>query len=440
MSLHRPAMLHSQSTTFQTNAPAGQSFTASSYLRRALDASPEIQQARQAFESSRHQWLSSVYSAALPTLSFTGTSYPYGHNPLNSYRFSSLRLNRSDMGFTTTASWNIFNSFQDYLTARSARLAKDSSQFSLQAVLQNRALEALGAFYDLSLKENLLSVTRQNLTAQKEQYDLSLDLYRNGLKSLADLLKSETDWRSAQLRMASAQADYKNSLVRFNLLLDRPLLQPAALETELAPGTTALPSIDADLDRALVLRPEVRKAQADLERGETVLKQSIRGNLLPSLTLTATWNREDPATYNQPGFALSAPNPNRQLFLGLSLPIDFNFFSQTHDVLASRADLRKTSAALSQAAREASRELHEAFIGLEQAIEEYHVSTLKETIAHRALRLVNEQYRQGSADAIRLAQAQLDYLEARVQKSRALRDIFMLRLEYKVATGEPLWQ
>jgi outer membrane protein TolC len=88
--------------------------------------------------------------------------------------------------------------------------------------------------------------------------------------------------------------------------------------------------------------------------------------------------------------------------------------------------------------RQTRSEVHAAFIVLESALAAYRIASLKEDIARRSFELVNEQYRQNSADVIRLAQAQLDYLNARTERARALFGALLSRYQYRLAAGEPL--
>ena len=73
-------------------------------------------------------------------------------------------------------------------------------------------------------------------------------------------------------------------------------------------------------------------------------------------------------------------------------------------------------------------------------MDSYTLAVAKERIAKRSLDLVSSQYQQGSADAIRMNQAQGDYLDARVQSVLTLHDIFIDRAQYKRAVGDPLWR
>ena len=415
------------------------SWTAQDYLQAVLATAPDVAESRESYNIARRQWLSQIGSAALPTVSFTALDYPWGYNPINGYAFNSWRLNRDDMSFNTTFNWNVFNSFKDYESVKFASWSKESALQSWNAARQSRALAALAAFYDLHLKEQVLEENRQNLAAEDEQYRVTKDLYHHGLKSLADLLKSETDLRSSELGVASAEADRLTSLMKFNVLLDQSPDAPAALVAEASPASTEAPPVKQDLGRALGSRPEALKAQADLSRAQTAFVQSIQNNL-PTFAANATWNRDDQASFGVPSSSLGIRNPNYYVGLSLTLPLGFNLFSQTQNVLASKADKRRLAQVLRDVDRQVVQDVYSAFIQLDAALKAYRIATLKEDIAKRSLDLVVEQYRQSTADAIRLSQAQLDYLNARVQRSQALHDASINRAQYRLAIGEPLWK
>lgn len=413
-------------------------FTIAAYTQMAIEISPEVRSAREGYNTADAAYKAQFSAMTLPTLSFTGSAYPYGYNPANSYRFQTWRLNRSDMSFNTTLNMNLFNSFQDLQRVRSAARARETSERSLRAASQDRAFQAIADFYQLNAKAQLLEVARANLQAQNDQYKQALDLYRNGMLSQADVLKSETDWRSSQLRLVAAEADRKRALADFNILIDRPGLEPALLSVELAPGATDLPRVEGDLAKAVLRRPEVLRARSELERANVAAEQALQG-VLPALRVDATWNRNDTATYGLPNSSLGIRNPNYYGAVALSLPFNFNLFTQAYAYVGARSDRRRAEEGLSAALRQVRQDIYGAYISLEQATLSYGVSAQKEDIARRTFELVSGQYRQGAADAIRMNQAQTDYLNAQVERTLALHDIFINRAQYKRAAGEPLW-
>ncbi len=417
-------------------ARAADGLTVSSYTAAALESAPEVRSAEDAYKAADAALKGQAAAMLLPTLAFTYSQYPYGHNPLDSYRYEHGRFAPRNAQAAATANWNLFNNFEDLQKTRAAAMARRAARSALTAAKQDRAFAAITAFYDLDSKTELLGVAQQNLKDQKQQYDQSLDLYKHGMKSLADLLKSETDWRSSQLRLIAAEADRKSSLVAFNALIDRGALEEAALTVNLQAGATDLPLVGVDFVRALELRPEVTKAREELERARVALQQAVEG-ILPRFKVDATWNRTRYAAF--PGAGSTNPNPNYYVGLALTLPIGFNGFTQGWTISAARAEKRRAEEARRAAERTVKSEVYGAFISMEKVSQSYSIALLKEEIAAKSLELVGRQYQQGSADAIRMNQAQNDYLNARVERALALHDIFIDRARYRRAVGDPLW-
>ncbi len=413
-------------------------FTVSSFTAAALDDSPEVRSAYEAYSGAQAAYKSAVAAMILPTAAFSAQAYPYGENPANGYKFQAWRLNHDDVAVNTTLNLNIFNSFQDVERVRSAKLSLESAERAYFAARQDRALAAIQAFYDLDTKLELSEVARENLKAQEEQYNQSVDLYNNGMKSLADLLKSETDWRSSQLRLLDAQADEQRSRVTFNTLIERPGFAPETLTVDLKTGATTLPELDGDLAKALAGRPEVVRARADLKRAQVAVEQAVQG-LLPTVRFDATWNHEEQATFGVSAASLGIPDPNYYVGLSVSLPGGFNVFSQVYGLAQAKAQRNEAQSALVSAERQARGEVYGAYISLQRDTQAYELALQKEDIARRTLDIVSGQYREGTADAIRMNQAQNDFLNARVEETLALHSIFTDRAQYKRAVGEPLW-
>lgn len=413
---------------------AAEGLTVSSYTAAALAAAPEVRSAEDAYLAADAALKGQAAAMLLPTLGFAYTQYPYGHDPLRGYRYEHGRFAPRLGQAVTTANLNLFNGFEDLEKTRAAAFARRAAKGAWTAARQDRAFAAISAYYDLDSKTELLGVARQNLADQKVQYEQSLDLYRHGMKSLADLLKSETDWRSSELRLAAADSERKKALVEFNALLDRGALDDAELSVNLQAGATALPLVGDDFARALEQRPEVVRARDELARARVAVEQALQG-ALPNLKVDATWTR----TRYAEGSGTSAPNPAHFVGVALTLPIGFNGFTQAMAVAAARAEKRRAAAAVAAAERTVKSELYNAWINLERVTKSYAFALLKEEISAKALELVGRQYQQGAADAIRMNQAQNDYLNARVERALALHDIFIDRARYKRAAGDPLW-
>ncbi|MBI5630012.1 MAG: TolC family protein [Elusimicrobia bacterium] len=413
------------------------SFTQESYLRLALENSPELRSAEAAAEAASAKWKEAVGDAWLPALSAEAQAAPWGKNPLHSDRFSSWRLNGSDVKYDASLSLNLFNSFLDSRKIRQAALSRDLSRARLDEVRQDRALQAVKAYLDLALKQGLKEVADSDLEAQKAQYLLTQDLYKNGMKSKSDLLKSETDWRSSELRAFAAEAERRKSLYRFNVLISRDPEEPSRLES-LVPPEPLSGEFPASARKAVLERPEMRQAELALAQARTSAASALQ-KLFPTLSAAAHWSAAKAATFGDPSLGTGRSRPNYYLGVSLSLPAGFNGFSQWQERASAAAELRKSREDREALVRRVREEVYVARINFDLALNSFRLGRQRQDIARDNLELVTQQYRQGSADVIRLAQARQDYLQSRVELERLLHDSRLGWIQYRQAVGEPLW-
>ncbi|HVE13116.1 MAG TPA: TolC family protein [Elusimicrobiota bacterium] len=409
------------------------------YVAAVLAVSPEASQARSALVSADAQWKSDLADSVLPQLSATANAYPYGQNPLNGYQFNSWRINRRDAALNSGLSWNLFNSFADYLKVRSSHLSREIARKEVENVLQGEALKAVRAYYDLLLQSKLVEVSQETLKAQQAQYQLTLELYRHGAKSLADTLKMETDLRSSELALEGAQADRRQALFHFNTLAGRDAEQEADLIERIAVEAADRVPLDSGMRQALRDRPEMVKTRLEEERSHASKLQAWQGSL-PSLTFGFQWNYQESATFGLPASSFGIANPNHQFSLALSLPVGLNGVSQYQRVRGAKAQEQGAHSATRALTRSVKEEVFSAYNQLIRSRRTYEIAMRKRQISGQSLNLVLQQYRQGGADVIRLSQAQLDYVNAQVERMRAFHDAKIGLADYRRAVGEALWR
>jgi outer membrane protein len=417
--------------------PSTSALDASDYLRRVLAASPDVKSAEEALRAAEDNFNGQVAEMVLPTLSYSALKYPYGDDPNLDYAFHGLRLNGSNIETNTTLGWNLFNGFQDWTNMRIKQEARESARHAFDGARQTAAWTALQAFYALSAQARLRDVAREDLRAQVDQYQETQGLYKDGLKSLADLYKSETEWHESQIRLVQAEAAYKGALQPFNELINRPPWEERALDASLESGATDLPTLEDDAAQLAQRRPEILGARRDEQGAEYSERLALLG-LLPTLNVGAFWNRED-SYAGVPSGTLGIPNPNRYLAVTASLPVSFNGFSQGYAYAAARAARRQARDKVDAAVRQAREDLYAAWIALESAGKVYALAVREVEIAEEGLKIVEAQYRQGSADALRMAQARTDLLTARQQRENAVQNINVGRAQYRRAAGIHLW-
>jgi outer membrane protein TolC len=410
---------------------------AGDYVSLALAASPSVNSAAESLRAAEDAFNGQVAEMTLPTLTFSASKYPYGDDPNLGYAFHGLSLNASNSTSNTVLNWNVFNGFQDWTSMRSKQEARESARHAYDQARQTASFAALQAFYALSGAARLREVARDDLRAQVDQYHETQGLYKDGLKSLADLFKSETEWHESQIRLVGAEAAYKAALQPFNELINHPPWEEHALDAALEAGATELPSLEEDAALLPQRRPEILAAL----RGEKAAEYNERLSLLqalPTLSINATWTRSDTTIDGLSSASFGIPNPNRQIGATLSIT-NFNVFSQLYSYAAARATRRQAQDAVDAAVRAAREDLYSSWISLESAAKVYVLAVREADIAEQGLEIVEAQYRQGSADALRMAQARTDLLTARQQVETNIQNINLYRAQYRRAAGITLW-
>lgn len=208
---------------------AAQKISRADFIRQALDADPDLAQALESQEQARFKRNAAV-GAWLPALSASADTNVYGHNPSQGYARDDGRFSWDRAGAKTSLSLNLFNSFKDWRGYNLARADWAASERRWTGEKLTAYLRAVEHYEDLRLSQALLGVAGDNSKISQDRLAVVRRLYEGGLRSLADLKKSETDAGKAELDLLRAESQAQLVLARFNLALRRPMEEAAQLE------------------------------------------------------------------------------------------------------------------------------------------------------------------------------------------------------------------
>lgn len=123
------------------------------------------------------------------------------------------------------------------------------------------------AYFDLYAVQLSMSITRAEEDVLKEIETIAESRYATGAASQQDVLKAQTETTMLKQQLLDLEQQEATAKAKLNLLLDRPAdsplglaVSPPVLETEVDTGRL--------FDQAEKGRPEIRRAQMDIERNE----------------------------------------------------------------------------------------------------------------------------------------------------------------------------
>lgn len=415
-----------------------ETITRQDYVRRFLEADPDLLSARQGLITARRKRDLSL-SQWLPSAAASASTNVYGHDPNAGYardegRFAFDRFHKS-----ASLSLNVFNSFKDFYSYAGARADLNAAERNLEESLQTAVLNASELYETLRLRRELLRVAEENYKINQDRLDLTRRQYQGGFKSLSDLRKSETDAGTSELNLLEAQAASRLALARFNLAVQRPIEESVELASQEEPGAAPLIVLSDALAIAQKNRPEMLEAEARLRSSKWSLRQRAQG-FFPTLSADLKWNWSEAATYGAPRIPPSHPNPNYQGTLSLSLPFGYNVWSQWQEYAAVKAAFTQAELAFEKIRRRVEEEVFERALAVERLEKAVKIARQKMKNAKENYDLLLTRYRQGSASVLELAEGQRDASQAEVQYLESLRDYSLGLIRIRAAVGEKIWE
>lgn len=417
-------------TALTPTANTAQQFTTETYIAALLEASPRLKQLTNTLKANKNAYQNAFTNAFLPTFSF-GASADKTYT--RERRFSSWNdLNHAESSARAQGNWNLFNSGKDALAYKSASLDWQIAQIQFEDGVQNLVLEAVQTYYNLLLSKKLLKVYQDDLQVAQTQYDQDKTLYENGLKTRSDLLSSETNWRSSQLSLFSAQNDYENALKNFNIALNRPVQSPAELDDHISEEMPKMLTLDADLTSALAHRYDARTRRLLLRQSD--VSQTLENlNTLPLVfvDLFAStgrgFNSHELWEYN---YGISA---------GISFDIGFFYL----DKYRTRQNIRLSNDNAHLEYEQFLRSLRDSVVEARNALllkmRSLEISKLRLQAAEQKFEATQLKYKNGLMSATDLTVARQEMISAQVSYATLLCELTISRLRYRYALGEQIY-
>ena len=421
--------------TFTPSAALGKDlapkqFDLSSYIAAYLDNSLNLKTQTNLLQIAHNDYQNAFSEAFLPSFSLSvqaGKEYDR-QNRLTTW--SEFR-DASSSG-QASGQWNLFNSGKDVLNYKSASLNWQMARIDYDDRLQQYVLDAATIYFDLLRTAKLLDVYKDDLSVAEKQYEQDKVLYDNGLKTRSDLLQSQTNWRSSQLSLFSAQNDYDNALKNFNIALNRSIEAPVILDQEIDFTTREIPSLDQDLTYALAHRYDARTQRLSLQKSD--LQKTLENlDTLPSfyVNLFASTGRAfDSHQLWDYNYGISA---------GITFDLGFFYFDKNRtrrNIALSNQNAHLQYEQFLRTLRDAVVEARNALLLQMRSLE---ISKLRLEAAQQRFDATQLKYKNGLMSATDLTVARQELLSSQVNYVTLLCDLTLTHMKYQYALGNSLY-
>lgn len=319
-------------------------------------------------------------------------------------------------GVSVSATYTLFDSGARKAVATQGRMGMEAS---LSAAAQSREEVAFGvhrAFFALLAAQEEKGVAFQSLKRTEEHLRLAEARKAAGAVPLADVLRARVEVGNARLSLVQAEGDLAVSRGSLNTAMgrspDSPLQLVAPDGEALAPESS---SAEAEFERALDLRPELKSASSRVEarRSAVALARSAYG---PKLLALARYGRLDSDFFPQ----------DEDWAIGVTLQIPLYNYGRSHALARARSELTQEELGRKKLELSIRQEVWNARADVDKAWSSIEAAKALAADAEESLRMAKERYAAGAGTVT-------DLLDAETNMARSALALVSADYTYRVA-------
>ncbi|MBA3572890.1 MAG: TolC family protein [Pyrinomonadaceae bacterium] len=291
----------------------------------------------------------------------------------------------------------------------------------LTQVLRRQLFDLKRTYYESVLARTLLSIEQENRDNFEGLVRFNTARFEEGFIAEGDLLKVRLERTKFDFSVANAALALKTRKIRLlELVGDADYERADRIDVS---GRLQVPTVTLDLvqlkEAALASRPEVKIAEAEIARTESVFKlerSRARGEVTPYVG------------YKRVGV-------DNTVLAGVTVPLPFGNRNQS-GIARAEAERKVAETNLHFARNRALAEVEAAFHACETAREQvraYEAGLLRQADESREIQIAA--YQEGGTELITLIEAQRTRTEVRANYYRAIFDYYTSIFQLELATG-----
>ncbi|MEX0945281.1 MAG: TolC family protein [Balneolaceae bacterium] len=343
----------------------------------------------------------------------------------------------NSMGGNLNSGITLFNGFSNIVNLRRANTNKEIQIQESQRLRENIIFTTASRFLQVILNEELLRISRENLSVSRQQYEQIEAQVEVGRSPSVDLLNQASLVANDELLVIQRENALENSITFLMRIMqddsgrDYELIMPEVSDLNLIPIELNLEEM---VETAMNNRRDLRAQELLIERNE--FDESLaRANLLPTLNasfgISGSYNERfrdidgSPLSFGEQFFDR---NVNRFIGFSLQIPI-FDNLSRRTSLQSTKINLRNSRLELDNIKYQINEEVRQAYTDYQSIVKELESSNTALIASERAYETEVQRYEVGASTLIELNQANANFVEA---QSNRIQTIYNFVFQEKV--------
>lgn len=364
----------------------------------------------------------------LPSAS-ASTSYSMGWGRSldeNSYQYVNTRT--STLSPSISGSMTLFAGLQKQNTIKKNELDLQAAIQDVQRLKNDISLNIAAAYLQILLNEEKLIIATNQLQTTEEQLRKTKILVDAGSTTMGTYLELQAQQATEEMDVVVARNNINVSYLNLKQLLDLQTSESFRIEN---PVIDELPQVRLDNNTNQIFednvnrRPEVKSAEYRLQSQQRQLQIS-KGAYYPTLSIGGGINTRyvDISNTNQLASMSDQLKDNVAYSLGFSLSIPiFNGFQTRINVRNTKLGVRNAELQLQQTKNNLYKEIQQAEVDAEAALQRYHAAQRNVTALQESFRYVEQKFNVGMVNPT-------DYNVAKTNLARAQSELIQAKYQY----------
>jgi outer membrane protein len=334
--------------------------------------------------------------------------------------------------FSLRLSQTIFDGGKMWKQAFRANKEIDRAKLGVLSSMEEVALGAISAFFELGKAQRQLEVLTESLEVSRGQLDLAEERLRLGAASKVDVSLARVSVGEDRIAIERQNGVIDSAVVELNLALGRPPSQHLAIRDSSLDGKNEQPEPvpDAVLEDHVQLRgfdqaSEVAKLDVEIAKGDW----------WPHITGSIAYSRQDPEFYKV--YSRFDELYTLTFLLNISFPV-FDGFLRTSRIEEADVQLDRISEEKRRIHQDLQAVFTRAVKNLDRLVTIARIEEENVQAAEQQLVLARERYEVGEGTALEIRDAQLAVTRARLAKVQTEYDLKIAGAQYHYARGDLL--
>ena len=334
-----------------------------------------------------------------------------------------------------TLNYTLFDGGVRWFNYQRLRTQYQITELQLRETIEQTVLQLFTVYFQVAFLEETLVNSQEALSISKDRAERAEAQFGYGQSNKLAVLNAQVDVTNDSIALLGVQRQLSTAQRDLNTLLGRSVDQSFTVDKDVTWASSELLSLS--MEEALQNNVDVLQAKALLTQNKYDVKIA-QGGYLPSVGLNGSygWNENQ-----NPRSAFFPGTINDSYSLGLGATLTWNLFDGGRTIIRTnnaRIALENQTLAEKQTLLQMERDLRNARQNYENALEIYELQSLQVTTAQNNFERTKALYAQGSITSVEFRQAQLNWTNALIQRSRAKYDAKLAEMTWLRLSGSLL--